>query len=127
MSDAEGAVATREGKRDAPAAEGPVIGDTSSTPAEAAGLPAGQSGNPAARHDAIGSPSEPTNAPEVVVHEFMDQLINPKNPLGPFSDPHATMIAGIEEHVGYIPGWVLMLMITSVLLAMIMWIPMSGY
>ncbi len=125
MSDAE--VATQPGKPDAPAKPGPVISDTSSTPAETGGLPAGQSGNPAARHDAVGSSSEPKSAPEAVVHEFVDQVINPKNPMGPFSDPHSTMIAGIEEHVGYIPGWTLLLMITAVLLAMIMWLPMSGY
>ena len=63
---------------------------------------------------------------ESLVNEFMDQVGNPQHPLGPFQDPQSTMIAGIEEHVGYVPGWLLALCIIAVLLAMIMWYP-SGY
>jgi hypothetical protein len=60
---------------------------------------------------------------EGIVNEFTEELSDPEHPLGPFKDPHSTMIAGIEEHVGRIPSWLMMLMIAAVLLAMIMWIP----
>jgi hypothetical protein len=75
--------------------------------------------------DQKAGPGGAGSAPESAVQEFMDQFTAEDAPLGTFKEPHSTMIAGIEEHVGYVPGWLLVLMIVAVLLAMVMWIPTS--
>ncbi|HET6386225.1 MAG TPA: hypothetical protein VFJ58_22770 [Armatimonadota bacterium] len=97
-------------------AEAPASGPAPNVVAAAKTAPAA-AGSPA--------PAAHENPIKAVSREITDEFVNPDHPLGPFQEPHSTMIAGIEEHVGYVPGWLLGLMILAVVLAMIMWYPTS--
>ena len=64
--------------------------------------------------------TEPPAARAVdAIHEFLDQGPGARKPF----DAQPTTIAGIDEYVGQIPAWLLGMMITAVVLAMIMWYP----
>ena len=78
-------------------------------------------------HTRAGPDSSHNSLGETIVQEFVDQVRNPDHPLGPFQDPHSTMIAGIEERVGFVPVWLLVMMIIAVLLATIAWYPLANY